>query len=256
MNSLTRIDKTRLKIAFNQEGWTDKIATSHNKLDKIFLDLNIDIYKYVNEKYPGNNLVSKGKKLDTFWEFGTNKEVLAMLNEIYEILNEEIALIVLYGSGEDYTKEIELVDELINKLKDNGVKVDIKQETVTKEMLMPEINGLIGRNQFVLALDKVHTLFIHTIKRKLKDIINFNKRNSIQFLYEKIIENYKLTDVEEIKLTNDKNFSRLFNEFRNNRSFAHDNEDNLMSNEDAKILCESFIISINIIDNLKEKKSS
>ena len=134
----------------------------------------------------------------------------------------------------------------MNKLTGNSINVSIEDNSSTKEKLMPHINNLIAQQDYVLAVDKVHTLLVHILKEKIEGFLT-QPRNSFEYLLKTYIENNDLSEIAKIKLENDINLAKIFNNARNNRSFVHDNEGNYISNEDAKILCDNFIQTINLI---------
>lgn len=242
-NRLTNIQKRRLEIMFNDGGYTPKIASSDDKLERLFTLENIDIMEF---RKPNGIWLSKGNTMSVFWENGTDQQILRILKAILSKLEVDHET----NSYFDYTKEIGYVKEVINSLIDNGIRVEVEPQTITKEKLMPHINKLIEEEQYVLALDKVHTLLVHLLKEKLGSYIDTSRRHSIKYLIQQILLNYNHSEVIKQKLTGDMNFSDIFNDARNNGSFAHDNEGNLVTECDAKIMCETFIITINIVDNL------
>jgi hypothetical protein len=246
-NRLTDLQRRKLENIFNNDGYTPKIASSDDKLTSFFAKQNIDIMLY---RKTNGMWLSKGKTMSVFWEKASDRDVLCILQAIYEklMIDQEIGSFVYENS--DYSEELDFLEELINIISGSGIKLDITSETITKETLMPHINELISKERYLLALDKVHTLFIHLVKDKLKGLIDFKNRHSLEYLLQEIIKNRSMSEVVKQKLKGDVNFSKIFNDARNNSSFAHDNEATLLSLEDAKILCETFIISINILDKL------
>lgn len=243
MNILTLNDKRKLNAAFNENGYVPKIASSDLNLEKIFNDLEIDILKY---RSVNGSWLSKGKTMTVFWDLGSDQEIYKFLFSLKEKLISENEISVFSNNRLDNSKEIKLINEILGKFNGNPIEVLVTKETVTKEKLMPYINESMKKGEYLLALDKIHTLLVHILKDKIGFLLT-NDRNTLSFMLNKYIENTDLSVIEKIKLTNDKELSSILNDARNNKSLAHDNEGNYMKEEDAKILCENFIQTINLI---------
>ena len=251
MNSLQEKDIFKLDALFNEGGYTNKIATSHDKLEDFFYRLEIDIDQF-RCVYGFATPLSKGKTMLEFWRRADDEQILRMLKKILEKLETDEEIALFKKNTVDYSVEKEFLKSVIESFEENGLKVEIDTGTITKEKLMANINDMTKKEDYILAIDRIHTLLMHTLKQCLNGTIDESRKHTLEYLLSQYIEHTKLSKVEKIKLRNDKNFCKEFNESRNNRSFSHDNEGNLISNKDAMIMCQNFIQTINIISKWED----
>lgn len=252
MASLSILNKNKLEKLFDMKGGY-VLDFSNSSFQRHIKDVvNIDIY---DDKYLDNG-DSKANRLRTFWDKESNKVVARLLNSLLEYYKY-----IYMSDNKEIRERINLFNEcekIIEELEENTQEIMVNLDTISDdnfEVLSSAIRECIDRGQAILAVDRLHTYMVRYI-RKLCDLnsIEYNKSEPLNSCYGKytkyLINNGIIeSDMTKTILRNWISIMDKFNDVRNNKSFAHDNE--VLNNNESILICKNIISIIDFINNIE-----
>lgn len=200
--------------------------------------VSIDIY---DDKYIAPDGASKMKRLKTFLKIEDDNNVTMLLNALKE-----------YGTKRKLLckANIQEIDKMIKKLQKHNkqLRVDTKLYSDEKkvEILIKDINDKLLKNEYELAIDRLHTFFKGFVEKICGEMKISIKDKSLDALYNEMLKFIHDNNIFDEGTTKDilsatKKIMKSFDYARNNRSFAHMND--IMKQNDAQFLC-AFIIDL------------
>jgi|WetSurMetagenome_2_1015567.scaffolds.fasta_scaffold12865_3 hypothetical protein len=250
MSDLNFDDKMKFEKLFNMSsGYVmDFSNTTFQEFIHSVLRINIYDGKY---SFCGN---SKANHLRALWKTENNYNVATLnsaLLEHWKYLDEINSNSVYYNSDE-WNSEYTIFNkcrDICERLKENTInenlnEIKIDADDININLLYEQIKDSISKNLPETALDRLHTFTIKYLKKKA-DKFNIDYKgkalHSIFGKYIKILDKKNVIESEMAKRILKYSISILeaFNDVRNCKSFAHDN-DLLKNNESILILNNIF----------------
>jgi hypothetical protein len=262
VSTLTFLEKNKFeKLLGMSSGY---VLNFSNRTFEQFIGDTINIEIYDGTGY--ENYCSKAEKLRQIWKnesdacvgkllenliiyYENNKNVLPQMDDYFDPNHEklnELWLIVKRLQGDTLT--IELPEK--------------KEETL--KILLEDIKNALARNNPMLVLDRLHTFSVKLIRQ-------ISKENNLGIVNEKgtayplhtlignLVKYYKQNSIlqsEFVSVTMQYSISifEKFNDIRNNKSFAHDNEVlNIIESEYVVKTMANLLEFIDKIENQKKK---
>ncbi|WP_462315102.1 abortive infection family protein [Methanobrevibacter sp.] len=188
--------------------------------DSVGIDVYDEDYLKKFEKSQGSS--SKAKILRYFWRNESNEHVFKLVNDLVEYYE-----IVYFDCDKDLLKKAKSI------LNNYSNHVIVNDEISSEERvidLIKEINKTIAEGQPIFALDRLHTLlhnilrnlcYAHNIPFEKFDGINQLMKYYVNFLKE---NSYIESQMSETIFRQLPSLLSIFNNVRNNKTYAHDNE--------------------------------
>lgn len=203
------------------------------------------IYK-VETEYPSS---SKKNILNYLWNNEADEKVFKLISD----------LIIYYDLVyEDSNYELlEKAKKIIENIPQQNLKItnDFSEERIKE--LEREINKNINEGKYIFAIDRLH-VFTHNFLRTVSDShqIEFQDKDRVDELYKQYINFLKSNGYIESKLSKRilrSNLSILneFNDVRNHKSYAHDNE--VLDDLESQLIVNNIINIIFFISRVEEK---
>lgn len=220
--------------------------------------LRINIY---NDKY-NYATGSKANRLRAFFREEPNYKVGQLLSALLEYWHTK-AIVREYGF--ELEKDREIYNQCLKiaaRLKEENV---IEEIQVIKEInddqdfsrLAKSIRESIDKNEPEIALDRLHTYLIKYIRQLCSNHkIEIKKNESLNAIYGKyikfLISNKKIeSKMSENILKYSINILESFNDIRNNKSFAYDNE--ILNYDESVLIFNNVTNSLKFIESLEKK---
>ena len=200
----------------------------------------IDVYKEdylhnVSEVMGGS---SKGKILKYFLHNESYSSVVKLLNELVEYYE------VYEDSSELDIKQLTYAKKILEKHSSIDYLIDGGKTEERIDNLINDINQSIIRGEPEFTLDRLHTLMVSYIKELCDNHgIDYEEKSKLNQLFRKysnIINEDLESDLSKTILVQTGSIFDKFNEVRNNKSYAHDN--------DILNRAESLLIYRNIVN--------
>lgn len=212
-----------------------------NETFKKFFASMVDVNIY-DEKYAVKG-TSKANRLRTFLEIHSCKEVAELLGHLVD-----------YHQPDDKIKKI--IDRLkTNKASNQIDKITPNNDETDFKLLCENIKETINENKPELALDRLHTFYMKSIRELCKKhVIEFSETDSLNAIfgkYVKFIEGKFSFEAEMTKTIMKCSISILekFNDVRNNKSLAHDNK--LLNHDESLYIFDTLARLKGFIDNIE-----
>jgi hypothetical protein len=238
---------------------------SNRTFESFVLDsVGIDIYE---EKYKKLG-TSKAKLLRAFWETESDHNIAQLTNDLIdrriEILEREKSYKI------DFDDEYEMINQQINKcrqivdsLESNEVidafndlnRCDIKGSDA--ELLLKDIKKNVDNNDLELVLDRLHTYSVkyfrglcdkHNISYDRSKPLNQVANQYIAFLNS---NKYLESEMSKTIMRNSVSLLHKYNEVRNNKTFAHDNE--ILNFSESKLIYLSMTSMLSFVSSIESK---
>lgn len=258
MANLTCRDKSTLEELFVM-GSGYVLEFSNNSFQEFVQDvIGIDIY--YSAGYEG--YCSKANKLRQIWRnesddtVGILLEELLLCSEKYHTKNGEL---------DKYKKKIEEMRVLASKLKGIEVSVQLpKKPEETLQTLMEDINNALARHKPELVLDRLHTYSTKLLRKICKDnnieTVDDKGNNlplhNLAGLLKKKYESYDIfqSTFTIMAIQNSISLFDRYNNIRNDKSYAHDNEilDKIEADFAVRIMAD-FISFIDKAETYRKK---
>jgi hypothetical protein len=260
VSTLTVLEKNKFeKFLGMSSGY---VLDFSNKTFGQFIEETINIDIYGGQGY--EIYCSKAEKLRQIWKNESdacvgklladliiycenNKDVLSQMNNYFDPNTEnlnELWLIVKRLQGDTLT--IELPEK--------------KEESL--KILLEDIKNALARNNPILVLDRLHTFSVKLIKQ-------ISKENNLKIVNEKgmayplhslvgnLIKYYKQNSILQsefvpIAMQYSISIFEKFNDIRNNKSFAHDNE--VLNTLESEYVVRTMANLLEFIDKIEKQK--
>ncbi len=255
MSDLTSIEKIRLEKLF-QMGSGYVLDFTNNSLREFILDnTNKDIYSETYS-FKGD---SKANRLRAFWSCESNYTVAKVIRMLIDYC---------YATSENWYKPLDtdLCDECLEiaiRLEQNtisdGIDDILKPETDDKDfsLLAKTIRDSLEKNEPEAALDRLHTYVVKYVRRLCdKHGISYDNNKPLHGYYGEYVKYLKQnscieSDITEKILKYAISIMDAFNDVRNNKSFAHDN--NLLNYDESLLVFKNVASIIGFIESIERK---
>ena len=222
--------------------------------DSIKINIYDDKYNYASG--------SKANRLRAFFNEESNHTVGQLLSALLEYWHTK-------AIAREYGFELERNQNIYNeclkiatKLKEEAI---VEEINVIKEVeddkdfnrLAKSIRESIDKNEPEVALDRLHTYLIKNIRQLCSNHkLDLKKDESLNAIYGKYIKFLVSTDKIESKMSVNIlkysiNILEAFNDIRNNRSFAHDNE--ILNYEESLLIFNNVTNALRFIESIEKK---
>lgn len=221
----------------------------------VFDSIGVDIYE---EKYDYRS-GSKANRLRRFWEVETNYNVGLLLENLLDYYNMHVK------DPEQNKSLIEDWRKIIDRLKKDKpvenldvIKPNSNDENFSK--LAKTIKESINNNEPETALDRLHTFTIKYIRSLCKKHqIQFDNETPLHSLFgsyiKKLNKEHRIeSSMSERILKSSISVFEAFNDVRNNKSFAHDNE--ILNYEESIFIFNGVSNVIRFVENIEKKGKS
>ena len=224
----------------------------------IYDSININIY---DDKY-NYATGSKANRLRAFFKEESSYRVGQLLSSLLEYWHTK-ALIRQYGF--ELERDQNIYNECLKiaaKLKEEAIvdEIDaIKEAEDDKDFsrLAKSIRESIDKNEPEVALDRLHTYLMKKIRQLCSNHkIELKNNESLNAIYGKYIKFLVSTDKIESKMSENIlkysiNILEAFNDIRNNKSFAHDNE--ILNYDESILIFNNVTNSLKFIESIEKK---
>ena len=257
MSELSRTEKLKLEKIFEMN--TGYVLDFSNRTlnNFIFETINIELY---DEKYIDNG-DSKANRLRTIWQKESNYLVGKLTNEMLQYWKDK----KIMSFNQINEQEQILYDECLkiaNKLAENNIVTEIdviREDDKDKDfsLLAKSIKESIEKNEPEVALDRLHTYLMKFIRKLCGNHeIEIAKEESLNAIYGKyvkfIVANGKVeSEMSQKILKYSINIIEAFNDVRNNRSLAHDNQ--ILNYSESVLIFNNVTNSIKFIESIENK---
>lgn len=204
---------------------------------------------------------SKANRLRAFFKLESNYRVGTLLEAFCEYWNSQVGL---YSSTFD-SNDQHLCDkcrEIAIRLKQDSVieeieviKEDVNDKDIT--LLAKSIRESIEKNEPEVALDRLHTYCMKFFRNLCeKHEIEYGSGESLNAIFGKYVKYIVSTDYVDSSMTEkilkySINIIEAFNDVRNNKSLAHDN--NLLNYNESLLIFNNVTNSIKFILTIEDK---
>ena len=257
MSDLTRREKLKLEKFFEMEGGYVLDFSNRTLSNFIFDTINLELYSDKFQDFGD----SKANRIRAIWSKENNFIVGKLILETLEYWREK----KLMSYGEITRPEQNLFDECTkigNRLKQDIIVEEIEvirevEDDRDFSLLAKSIRESIENNEPEVALDRLHTYVFKFIRQLCESHdIEIKKEESLNALFGKyvkfIIKNGKIESLmTERILKYSIHVLESFNDIRNNRSFAHDNE--ILNYNESLLVFNNVTNSIKFIESVEEK---
>lgn len=224
----------------------------------IYDSININIY---DDKY-NYATGSKANRLRAFFKEESSYRVGQLLSSLLEYWHTK-ALIRQFGF--ELERDQSIYNECLKiaaKLKEEAIvdEIDaIKEVEDDKDFsrLAKSIRESIDKNEPEVALDRLHTYLMKKIRQLCSNHkIELKHNESLNAIYGKYIKFLVSTDKIESKMSENIlkysiNILEAFNDIRNNKSFAHDNE--ILNYDESILIFNNVTNSLKFIESIEKK---
>lgn len=255
MSDLSRIEKLKLEKLFEMEGGYVLDFSNRTLNDFVFETLNIELY---SDKYADNG-ESKANRLRTIWQKESNYNVGKLTAAILEYWKER-KLMSYHQISQPEQNIFEECNKIAQRLLQDIAVEEIEvirddNQDFTFDRLAKSIRASIEKNEPEEALDRLHTYLMKFVRRLCeKHNIEFKKEESLNAIFGKyvkfVIAHEKIeSQMTERILKYSINVIEAFNDIRNNKSFAHDNQ--ILNYAESLLIFNNITKTIKFIENIE-----
>ncbi len=217
--------------------------------DSVGIDVYDELYLKNVEKSQGSS--SKANILRYFWRNESNEDIFKLVNDLVKYYE-----IGYYDCDKELLGKAKIILNNYSSQLIVNDKISSERRVID---LIKDINKTISEGRPIFALDRLHTL-LHNILRNLcsSNGISFNKYDGIDKLMKYYVNflkenNYIESKMSESILKQSVSLLSLFNNVRNNQTYAHDNE--VLSNYESMLILKQVVNILEFIsavdDNFK-----
>lgn len=257
MSDINKIDSLKLeKILEMSEGYVLDFNNSTFR-NFIFETINIDIYDSNFE----DNGTSKANRLRSFWKKESNSNVSLLNNALLDYwLAIKLSSFEQIDEQDKYLYQecLKISERLLQSTSVNELSViRNNSEDITFDKLATSIRDSINKNQPEEALDRLHTYLIKFIRNLCnRHNIEYNKSESLNAVYGKYLKFIILNQHIESSMTEkilkySIGILEAFNDVRNNKSLAHDNQ--ILNYSESLLIFNNITNSIKFIESIESK---
>lgn len=218
--------------------------------DFVKKSIGVDIYNEefiskVEVEYPSS---SKKNILKYLWNNGSDDKVFKLVSDLIDYYD------LIYEDSDD--ELLEKARQIIENTPQQNLKIanDFSEERIKE--LQIEINRNIDEGKYIFAIDRLH-VFMQNYLRTIFELhgIEFQKKDRVDELFKGYMDFIKSKGYLESKLTKTilrSNLSTLneFNEVRNHKSYAHDNE--VLNDLESQLIVNNIINIVYFISRIEE----
>ena len=256
MADLSKLEQIKFERLFHME--TGFVLDFSNKtFEDFFLETaKIDIY---HQKYSKSG-TSKAKRLRTFWTAESNFLVGKVLLKLLEYWKDSNRLKDLtQNEKDDYDLCFEVAKRLSegSNIENQDVIIPLEGDN-SYELLIKNIHDSFNNNEPEAALDRLHTYLVKYIRglcEKHGIVVQMNMPlHSIFGMYIKGLQNdnYIETEMTLRILKSSISLFESFNDIRNNRSLAHDNE--IINKRESILIINNVTSIIKFINSVEDER--
>lgn len=259
MSDLNRIERLHFEKIFDMNNGYVLDFSNRTFDDFVLENVQIEIYA---EKY---NLSSgsKANRLRAFWDkesnflvYKINTALLDYWKAFKNLRNEEITEL----EQKTYNECLRVIDRLKLDLPVENIEA-IKPNFDDKDftLLAKNIKDCILRNEPEIAIDRLHTFVVKYIRELCsKYDINFDKSKPLHSIFGEYIKQLKDKNIIESQMTErilktSISIMEAFNDVRNNKSFAHDNQ--ILNHKESLLILNNVANTIRFIDDIEQSKT-
>ncbi|MCY1153016.1 MAG: abortive infection family protein [Sphaerochaetaceae bacterium] len=259
MTTLSAMDKRNFEDLFDMN--TGYVINFSNSSFQQFIKASINIDIYEDLKYSEHT--SKANKLRQVWNqeptYLVGKLMLDLLDyfENYKLKQNKLS-----EFDKKMIEKLRIVSTELSNNK-NNVKLPVNKD-YNLNVLQADIEQSLSQNKPILCIDRLHTFTV----RFIREICNNNnieiksdkgKFYSLQSLIGKLAKTYENDNLFQsnfhiVVIKSSISLFESFNDIRNNKSFAHDND--IIGDLEATYIVKSIselLIFIDKIENLRQK---
>lgn len=215
--------------------------------DFIISSIGIDVYDecFLDNVKKKQGTASKANILRYLWKYKDFEDALKLTSDFIEYYE-------IFSACPDVNL-LNKAKSILNRYSDSLPVISERSSEKRIIDLIREINRLIVDKNPIFAIDRLHTL-LHNILRNLcySHNINFNKNEGIDKLFKKYVSFLKNNEYIESKMSeavfkSSGSLLSMFNNVRNNNSYAHDNQ--VLSQEESLLIFKQVV---NIMEFISE----
>lgn len=260
MSTLTFLEKNKFeKLLGMSSGY---VLNFSNRTFEQFIGETINIEIYGGHGY--EIYCSKAEKLRQIWKNESDVCVGKLLeNLIIYCENNKDILSPMDNYVDPSNENLNELWLIVKRLQGNTLTIELpekKEETL--KMLLEDIKNALARNNPMLVLDRLHTFSIKLIRQisKENNLKIVNERGTaypLHTLIGNLIKYYKQNAIlqsEFVSVTMQYSISifEKFNDIRNNKSFAHDNE--VLNIIESEYVVRTMANLLEFIDKIEKQK--
>lgn len=256
MSDLNRTEKLRLEKMFDMESGYVLDFSNRTFSNFLFETIKIEVY---SDNYSDNG-ESKANRLRTVWLKESNHTVGKLTSEMLNYWKEQKLMSYRQISQEEealFNECSKTAQRLLQDLVVEEIDVIRDEEDPNFGRLAKLIRKSIEENEPETALDRLHTYLMKYIRRLCeKHEIDFNKEESLNAIFGKYVKFLVAHEKIESLMTErilkySINIIEAFNDIRNNKSLAHDNQ--ILNYEESLLIFNNITNTIKFIENLEKK---
>lgn len=255
MADINRIEKMKLEKLFEMEEGYVLDFSNRTLNDFVFETLNIELY---SDKYADNG-ESKANRLRTIWQKESNYNVGKLTVAILDYWKER-KLMSYHQISQPEQNIFEECRRIAERLLQDIVVEEIEvirddNQDFTFDRLAKSIRTSIEKNKPEEALDRLHTYLMKFVRRLCgKHNIKFKKEESLNAIFGKYVKYVVVHGKIESQMTErilkySINVIESFNDIRNNKSFAHDNQ--ILNYSESLLIFNNITNTIKFIENIE-----
>lgn len=257
MADLSRIEKLKLEKMFEMNGGYILDFSNRTFGNFVFETINIDAYL----DYYIDNGESKANRLRTIWQKESNYKVGKLTSEMLEYWKSQKLLSYRKISPEEdalFQECNKIAQRLLQDLIVEEIDVIREdEEDPNFDRLAKSIRASIENNEPETALDRLHTYLMKYFRRLCeKHEIVYSKEESLNAIFGKYVKFIVAHEKIESQMTErilkySINIIEAFNDIRNNKSLAHDNQ--ILNYEESLLIFNNITNTIRFIENIEKQ---
>lgn len=257
-------DKNELEKLFNMStGYV--LDFSNRTFESFVLDsVGIDIYEDKYKKFG----TSKANLLRAFWQIETDYKIAQLTNDLIDRRVEMLEREKNYKI--DFDDEYEMIYRQINKCRqivdsfENDDIIDAFNDLSKcnlggsdTDLLLKDIKRNVDNNDLELVLDRLHTYSVkyfrglcdkHNVPYDRSKPLNQIANQYVAYLNS---NNYLESEMSKTIMRNSISLLHKYNEVRNNKTFAHDNE--ILNYSESKLIYLSMSSMLSFVSSIENK---
>lgn len=257
MAEISRIEKLKLEKLFEMDGGYILDFSNRTFNDFVYETLNVEVYA---DKFADNG-ESKANRLRTVWQKETNYNIGKLTSAMLEYWKQRKLM-----SYQQVSQAEQNIFEECNKIAQRLLQ-DITVEEIevirddeqdfTFDRLAKSIRASIEKNEPEEALDRLHTYVMKFVRRLCeKHSIEFKKEESLNAIFGKYVKFVVAHDKIESQMTErilkySINVIEAFNDIRNNKSFAHDNQ--ILNYAESLLIFNNITNTIKFVESIENE---
>jgi hypothetical protein len=257
MSDLNKIEKLKIEKILEMSGGYVLDFSNRTFSEFIFDSTNVEIY---HDKYQDRG-DSKANRLRTYWEKEPNYIVGKLILDLLEYRRTK--KILAYKEIDKPEQDLfDACEKIAMRLKEDNIieEIEVIKENIDDRsitLLAKSIKESIAKNEPESALDRLHTYVMNFFRNLCeKHNIAITKEETLNAIFGKyvkfIVSSNKIDSLMAEKILKYSiNILDAFNDVRNNKSFAHDN--NILNYEESVLIFNNITNSLKYIESIESK---